>query len=238
MNDAVIEPIYEEATRIIDWIQQLYSYSKKKNVYDLEDKIYEWIREKENKVGFNMSLIESVSEKPLHEETDIFVRRILPLNHLYGYFFITDQRIYFEPFHSISGESVVKIDIYDMTGVFKRRYELREIGLEIITAKNSYYFTFDNTTHRNRLYSALIKKVPNTCLKEESLEKITYMWQTKQISNYEYLMHLNESGNRSFSDLSQYPVFPWVIREYASEEIDLNDPEIYRDLTKPIGALN
>ena len=98
-----------------------------------------------------------------------------------------------------------------MTGLFKRRYELREIGLEIITPKNSYYFTFDSTGHRNRLYSALIKKLPPNCLKEESLEKITYMWQTKQISNYEYLMHLNESGNRSFSDLSQYPVFPWVI---------------------------
>ena len=79
----------------MDWTLQLYSYAKKKNVYDLEDKIYEWIREKENKGNFNMSLIESVSEKPLHEETNIFVRRILPLNHLYGYFFITDQRIYF-----------------------------------------------------------------------------------------------------------------------------------------------
>lgn len=52
-----------------------------------------------------------------------------------------------------------------MTGLFKRRYELREIGLEIITAKNSYYFTFDSQTHRNRLYNALIKKVPQNCLK-------------------------------------------------------------------------
>ena len=62
----MIEPAYEDATRIIDWIHQLYAYSKKKNVYDLEDKIYDWIKEKENKSSFNMSLIESVSEKPLH----------------------------------------------------------------------------------------------------------------------------------------------------------------------------
>ena len=64
------------------------------------------------------------------------------------------------------------------------------------------------------------------------------MWQTKQISNYEYLMHLNQAGNRSLSDLSQYPVFPWVLKEYQSDKIDLTDDSIYRDLSKPVGALN
>ena len=54
---------------------------------------------------------------------------------------------------------MIKIDILDITRLFKRRYELREIGLEIITDKNSYYFTFDSSTHRNRLYSSLAKKV-------------------------------------------------------------------------------
>lgn len=33
-------------------------------------------------------------------------------------------------------------------------------------------------------------------------------------------------------------MFPWVIRDYLSSEIDLNDPKYYRDLTKPVGALN
>lgn len=51
-------------------------------------------------------------------------------------------------------------------------------------------------------------------------------------------MHLNQASNRSTSDLSQYPVFPWVIADYVSEKIDLNDPKIYRDLSKPIGAIN
>ena len=64
------------------------------------------------------------------------------------------------------------------------------------------------------------------------------MWQTKEISNYEYLMHLNQAGNRSLSDLSQYPVFPWILKNYESNTIDLDDEEEYRDLSKPIGALN
>ena len=64
------------------------------------------------------------------------------------------------------------------------------------------------------------------------------MWQNKEISNYEYLLHLNQAGNRSLSDLSQYPVFPWVLKDYECEEIDLEDESVYRDLSKPIGALN
>lgn len=45
-------------------------------------------------------------------------------------------------------------------------------------------------------------------------------------------------ADRTTNDLTQYPVFPWVISNYISDEIDLNDPKSYRDLTKPIGALN
>lgn len=45
-------------------------------------------------------------------------------------------------------------------------------------------------------------------------------------------------ADRTFQDLTQYPVFPWIICDYESSEIDLNDPRIYRDLSKPIGALN
>jgi factor associated with neutral sphingomyelinase activation len=67
---------------------------------------------------------------------------------------------------------------------------------------------------------------------------MTLQWQMKQITNYEYLMHLNEASNRSFSDLSQYPIYPWVISDYESEVLDLNNPKAFRDLAKPIGAIN
>lgn len=45
-------------------------------------------------------------------------------------------------------------------------------------------------------------------------------------------------ADRTPHDLTQYPVFPWIICDYLSDKIDLDDPTIYRDLTKPIGALN
>lgn len=36
----------------------------------------------------------------------------------------------------------------------------------------------------------------------------------------------------------RYPVFPWVLNTYKGPTIDLSDESVYRDLSKPIGALN
>ncbi|XDV14955.1 hypothetical protein PO909_015118 [Leuciscus waleckii] len=67
---------------------------------------------------------------------------------------------------------------------------------------------------------------------------MTQRWQRREISNFEYLMFLNTISGRTFNDLNQYPVFPWVITNYDSEDLDLTLPSNYRDLSKPIGALN
>jgi hypothetical protein len=60
----------------------------------------------------------------------------------------------------------------------------------------------------------------------------------REISNFDYLIQLNTIAGRTYNDLSQYPVFPWILTDYTSAELDLNNPDVYRDLTKPIGALN
>jgi hypothetical protein len=37
---------------------------------------------------------------------------------------------------------------------------------------------------------------------------------------------------------NQYPVFPWVLADYSSPHLDLSNPATYRDLSKPMGALD
>lgn len=41
--------------------------------------------------------------------------------------------------------------------------------------------------------------------------KLTERWKEGKISNYFYLMMLNQYGSRSYNDLSQYPVLPWFL---------------------------
>ena len=52
------------------------------------------------------------------------------------------------------------------------------------------------------------------------------------------LVQLNTLAGRTYNDLSQYPVFPWVIADYTSEALDLSSPATFRDLSKPVGALD
>ncbi|KXJ94184.1 beige/BEACH domain-containing protein [Microdochium bolleyi] len=61
-------------------------------------------------------------------------------------------------------------------------------------------------------------------------------WQRGEISNFHYLMLVNTMAGRTFNDLTQYPVFPWVLADYTSEELDLSNPATFRDLSKPMGA--
>jgi factor associated with neutral sphingomyelinase activation len=42
---------------------------------------------------------------------------------------------------------------------------------------------------------------------------------------------------RTFNDLAQWPVYPWVLADYTSPTMDLAAPATYRDLSKPMGAL-
>ena len=59
-------------------------------------------------------------------------------------------------------------------------------------------------------------------------------WIEGKISNFEYLMKLNLFSGRSFSDLTQYPFFPWILSDYESARLDLENPEIFRPLDKPL----
>ena len=71
-----------------------------------------------------------------------------------------------------------------------------------------------------------------------SQNMLTPLWIRNKISNFEYLMHLNLMSGRTFNDLAQYPIFPWIIRDFTSETLDLESNATFRDLRKPIGALN
>jgi hypothetical protein len=75
----------------------------------------------------------------------------------------------------------------------------------------------------------------NTKMKTYSISTKVEEWQNYSISTLEFLMWLNIYSGRSFHDLNQYPVFPWLISNYKSN--NLNQEEDLRNLNLPIGML-
>ncbi|XP_053456436.1 neurobeachin-like protein 2 isoform X1 [Nycticebus coucang] len=103
-----------------------------------------------------------------------------------------------------------------------------------------------HTQVRNNVYTCLLHLRPPTqgYLSSRSPQEmlrasgLTQKWVQREISNFEYLMQLNTIAGRTYNDLSQYPVFPWVLQDYVSPILDLSNPAVFRDLSKPIGVVN
>lgn len=53
------------------------------------------------------------------------------------------------------------------------------------------------------------------------LQRVTAAWQHGRLSNLSYLLFLNLAAGRSFNDLGQWPVFPWVLTDYTSATLNL-----------------
>uniref|UniRef100_A0A8C1LMD9 Neurobeachin a n=1 Tax=Cyprinus carpio TaxID=7962 RepID=A0A8C1LMD9_CYPCA len=141
----------------------------------------------------------------------------------------------------------------EIRAVFSRRYLLQNTGLEVFMAnRTSVMFNFpDQATVKKVVYSLprvgvgtsyglpqarrISLATPRQLFKSSNM---TQRWQRREISNFEYLMFLNTIAGRTYNDLNQYPVFPWVLTNYESEDLDLTLPGNFRDLSKPIGALN
>lgn len=70
----------------------------------------------------------------------------------------------------------------------------------------------------------------------KSVGSITQRWIDRKMSNFDYLMCLNTAAGRTYQDITQYPVMPWVLRDYTSETLDLNNPDSFRNLELPMGA--
>ncbi|XP_056650720.1 neurobeachin isoform X3 [Monodelphis domestica] len=141
----------------------------------------------------------------------------------------------------------------EIRAVFSRRYLLQNTALEVFMAnRTSVMFNFpDQATVKKVVYSLprvgvgtsyglpqarrISLATPRQLYKSSNM---TQRWQRREISNFEYLMFLNTIAGRTYNDLNQYPVFPWVLTNYESEELDLTLPGNFRDLSKPVGALN
>ncbi|CAK6442252.1 unnamed protein product [Pipistrellus nathusii] len=121
--------------------------------------------------------------------------------------------------------------------VHRRWWQLRDNALEIfLTNGRTLLLALDSTKVRDDVYhSILANDLPNL-LEYGNISALTNLWYTGQITNFEYLTHLNKHAGRSFNDLMQYPVFPFVLADYGSETLDLGDPAVYRNLSKPIAV--
>ncbi len=143
-----------------------------------------------------------------------------------------------------------------LQGVLLRRYMLDERAVELFWVKadgwcsRGIFLAFDSVEKMKAFVSALKKLSykgtfplfawpkslrPGAVLRAS---RLTEAWKRCQITNFNYLVCLNIIAGRSYNDMTQYPVMPWVLADYESPELALFDVRTFRDLSKPVGALD
>ncbi|KAM7286130.1 neurobeachin-like protein 1 [Ixodes scapularis] len=167
-----------------------------------------------------------------------------------GRFEVTATQMYFIDLSPVREEGERHDFTYPLTmlrEVHLRRYNLRRSALEFFLLDQTNFFLNFTTKTRNKMFGRIVALHPPNLLYTSGTRSpaellrasgLTQRWVNREISSFEYLMHLNTIAGRTYNDLSQYPVFPWVLADYSSSELDLDDPTIYRDLSRPIGIVN
>lgn len=115
---------------------------------------------------------------------------------------------------------------------FASQKDAKDVGNLIVSTRNESMFPKGHK-EKTGFISFVDRRVAL-----EMAESARESWRRRDITNFEYLMTLNTLAGRSYNDITQYPVFPWVLADYSSECLDFNKSSTFRDLSKPVGALD
>eukprot|EP00698_Gefionella_okellyi_P007557 TRINITY_DN1854_c0_g1_i1.p1 TRINITY_DN1854_c0_g1~~TRINITY_DN1854_c0_g1_i1.p1 ORF type:complete len:924 (+),score=194.54 TRINITY_DN1854_c0_g1_i1:40-2772(+) len=213
--------------------QEIHTINKA-DVITRDAKLEEILAAKQRSFEFDVSWLEDLHDKTLFECNVI---RQTPLVSTRGKILVTTGWFYFQPLTNVAAEPVLKFQLSRVLHALPRRHLLRHTGVEIfIKDRSSLFLAFKTREQRDELLYVL--KQHAGCDGHADIHQATQEWRDAKLSNFDYLMLLNEHAGRSFMDLTQYPVFPWVVSDYTSPVLDLNKPSVFRDLAKPVGALN
>ena len=150
----------------------------------------------------------------------------------------------------------LEIKYSDIHYLLFRTYFYQDTACEIYTFSNkSFYLNFKNNQELQKFTDDILnhilyrtiecedfkgkkllgyEKTIEAKAKPFKIKRIMEEWQNNNISTLEYLMWLNIFSGRSFNDMTQYPVLPWLITDYNKGELTKDD---YRNLSIPVGMM-
>ena len=192
-----------------------------------------------------------------------FPKELIDSNYLY---FDNNKKLCYGSEYKLNNIYTLNIKLLDILFVYKKYYIFKDNSLEIFTKYNKSYFFEINSNDETYLKKSSISKIRDkffnyiTKLSSSStneryyyggkikgiynnIDSLLLSLENKNISMFEFLTRINLISNRSFKDVNQYPIFPWIISNYSlkNEIKDFNDllkKENLRNLSKPISIID
>jgi hypothetical protein len=174
-----------------------------------------------------------------------FPKELIDSNYLY---FDNNKKLCYGSEYKLNNIYTLNIKLLDILFVYKKYYIFKDNSLEIFTKYNKSYFFEINSNDETYLKKSSISKIRDkffnyiTKLSSSStneryyyggkikgiynnIDSLLLSLENKNISMFEFLTRINLISNRSFKDVNQYPIFPWIISNYSlkNEIKDFND---------------
>ncbi len=143
----------------------------------------------------------------------------------------------------IEKNKFILIPFFNINEIFSKRFCYVWCSIEIYCNNNKTYLlnllNKDNfNVFKNFIKNKQIKFIENP---KNEFKKLNFveLWKKNEISNFDFINLLNKFSSRSFNDLMQYPIFPWLFNNYKNI-FDLNkiSKENLRLFEFPISAQN
>lgn len=147
------------------------------------------------------------------------VKRIIISGEEHGMFLITkDNMVVYKPIANAPYGQSFEFPMNSVKGLLKMRYMFmnKSIELFLYNKSKSLFLEFESESILESIFEYLQKHCKNIEPHFDDLKYHATMWENGEMSNFDYLMFLNRIASRTFNDLSQYPVFPWIISDYYS----------------------
>ena len=120
----------------------------------------------------------------------------------------------------------------DIEEIVEKRFLYIWQAVEIFLKNGkSYMINMLNKENNEALINSL-KNIPNVLFREKDFlrktHELTNFWREKKMETYEYLLYINKFGSRSFNDINQYYVFPWILLDFSNiRKINKKEKEIF-----------
>lgn len=179
----------------------------------------------------------SLHSLTLENEENIFMRmpcNIIKPNHIKSALFNLHNDCILINF---SNEKYKKFCFSDISSILYRTYEDNPNSIEIFMKNGDVSFiqfiksqSMPILKKIESMHGSGISIQTNSFQQYFRQNSLAPLWIRNKMSNFDYLLHLNRISGRTFADLNQYPIFPWVIN-FNSKTLDLSNKQNYRNLS-------
>ena len=117
-------------------------------------------------------------------------------------------------------EKQVIIPYKSIYQILYRKFLFYDVAIEFFLKNGkSYYFNFYTNHNKNEFMKILSEKIEEDIIIKNSIEyfekkKFSNKWLDGSISTLDYLLLINKFSDRTYNDLSQYLILPWLLNNY------------------------